>query len=92
MRGGRFFWHQRGEQIFNPLAVGTYSGSGRAVTFTIDAPANYAATLSPLTWRSDGDGLAFHLDRCTGPAAHDRGFCGYQKALFSAHPWQPVAA
>ncbi|HEY7281939.1 MAG TPA: ABC transporter substrate-binding protein, partial [Actinomycetota bacterium] len=81
MRGGRFFWHQRGGQIFNPLAVGTYSGSGRAVTFTIDAPANYAATLSPLTWRSDGDGLAFHLDRCTGPAAHDRGFCGYQKAL-----------
>jgi hypothetical protein len=89
---GRFFWHQRGGQIFNPLSVGSYTGTGREVAFTVDAPANYAAPLSPLTWRRDGGGIAFALDRCTGPAAHDPKFCGVQKAIFTAHLWQPVTA
>jgi hypothetical protein len=48
--------------------------------------------LSELTWRIEGDAIVFSLDRCTGPAAGDRGFCGFQTALFTAHPWIRIAA
>jgi peptide/nickel transport system substrate-binding protein len=88
MRGGRFLWHQRGEgQIFNPLAVGRYQGSGDRVTFTQDKPSDSADAFSGLTWSMRGDDIVFTLPRCMGPAAHDEGFCNFQRAFFTAHPW-----
>jgi hypothetical protein len=60
------------------------------VTFHITAPVYNAVDLSSLRWRADGGGLSFSLDRCTGPAAKDDGFCAFQTALFTAHPWDRV--
>jgi peptide/nickel transport system substrate-binding protein len=92
LRHGRFMWHQLGRYpIFNPIAVGTYEGTGSRVRFHVDEPYYNAVDLSALTWRQDGDSLVFSLPRCTGPAAKDPAFCGAQKALFVAHPWQQVA-
>jgi hypothetical protein len=91
LRDGRFFFHQRGRYpIFNPIGVGTYEGAGDRVRFHVDEPYYNEADLSTLTWRLSGDSLVFSLPRCTGPAATDPFFCGFQKALFAAHPWQPV--
>jgi peptide/nickel transport system substrate-binding protein len=93
LRDGRFVWHQRGPNpIFDPIGVGRYEGSSTDVTFRVDAPVYNAVELSELTWRMDGDAIVFSLDRCTGPAADDRGFCGAQTALFTAQPWVRVAA
>ena len=89
--GGRFTWHQRGrEPIFNPIAVGRYSGTADEVTFDQRAPVFNADKLSALRWRLDGQALRFTLPRCTGPAARDRLFCAFQTALFTAHPCEPV--
>ena len=89
LRDGRFMWHQRGTNaIFDPIAVGRYEGEGERVRFHVDQPYYNAADLSSLAWRVDGASLAFQLSRCTGKAAHDRFFCGFQKALFAAHPWE----
>jgi hypothetical protein len=91
MRGGQFRWHQRGDvSIFNPIAVGRYEGKGRRVRFDLEQPYGNAASLSPLTWRLDGDNLVFTLPGCMGPAVKDPAFCGFQKALFVAHPWERV--
>src|SRR6266542_3964190 len=91
LRDGAFFWHERATHpIFNPVSVGSYAGSGDRVQFTIEAPTDGAAPLSDLTWHADGGAVSFSLDRCTGPAASDPAFCGFQKALFTAHPWEPI--
>jgi hypothetical protein len=91
IRGGRFLWHQRGAfPIFNPIAVGHLEGTGNQVSFEWEQPYYNAGSLSDLTWRLDGDSLVFSLPRCSGPSAHDPAFCGFQKALFSTHPWERV--
>ena len=91
MVGGRFIWHQRGDvPINNPIGVGTYEGAGNGIRFRVEQPYFNAGSLSPVTWRLDGDNLVFALARCTGPAAQDPPFCGFQKALFGAHPWERV--
>ena len=91
LRDGRFVWHQRGPNpIFNPIGVGRYEGSSSDVTFRLDAPVYNAAELSEVTSRVDGDALVFTLDRCTGPAARDPAFCAFQRALFTARPWERV--
>ncbi len=91
LRGGRFYMHQRGDHpIFNPVMTGRYEGSGDQVTFTADAPSENADTFSLLTWTLDGDDLVFELPRCTGPAAGDEGFCSFQRAFFTAHPWERI--
>jgi peptide/nickel transport system substrate-binding protein len=91
MRDGRFLWHQRGDApIFNPIGVGTYAGAGNAIRFRVEQPYFNAVSLSAVTWRLDGDNLVFTLPRCTGPAAQDPPFCGFQRAFFTAHPWERV--
>jgi peptide/nickel transport system substrate-binding protein len=91
LRNGGFLWHQRSDQpVFNPIAVGSYTGSGDHVRFTVEAPADNAVQLSDLAWHADGGAISFSLERCTGPAASDAGFCGVQKAMFTAHPWERV--
>jgi hypothetical protein len=91
LRDGTFFWHQRGnDPIFNPISVGSYTGSGDRAVFSVEAPPDNAVQFSSLTWHMTGGGVSFTLPRCTGPAASDAGFCGVQKALFTAHPWEPV--
>jgi len=91
LHGGRFRWHQRSDvPIFNPIGVGRYEGTGDQVQFVVEQPYYNAAYLSQLAWRLEDDALVFALPRCTGPAARDRPFCGVQKALFTAHPWERV--
>jgi hypothetical protein len=91
IKSGRFAWHQRGTgQIFNPIAVGRLVGTADRVSFQVEQPYYNAAPFSDLTWRVAGDALVFALPRCTGPAAEDPSFCGFQRALFTAHPWERV--
>jgi peptide/nickel transport system substrate-binding protein len=91
LQGGRFRWHQRGDvPIFNPIGVGTFEGTGDQVRFHVQQPPDNSDQLSALTWRMEGHSIVFALPRCTGPAARDAAFCGFQKALFGAHPWGRV--
>ena len=93
LRGGRFLWHQFGDEpIFNPVQVGTYRGDSSTMRFSVDEPPYNAVDFSPLSWRLDGEALVFSLSRCTGPAAHDPAFCAFQRALFTAHPWERVTS
>ena len=89
LRDGRFVWHQRGTgPIFNPIAVGRYEGEGSSVQLHQDQPYYNSVELSPVTWRVEGTSLVFQLHACAGPAAEDAFFCGFQRALFTAHPWE----
>jgi ABC-type transport system substrate-binding protein len=73
----------------DPIVTGRYEGSNGRVHF--DAVAPYGGFEGPrLRWALEGDSVRFRLARCTGPAAHDRGLCGFERALFTAHPWTPV--
>jgi hypothetical protein len=91
LKDGWFLWHQRGDAtIFNPIALGRVEGAGNQVRFDELQPYYNAGTFSDVTWRADGDSLVFDLPRCSGVAAKDRFFCGFQKALFTAHPWERV--
>ena len=85
--------HQRGDHpIFNPLMTGRYQGAGRRgdVPGPPTRPRKTPDTFSLLRWTLDGDDLVFELPRCMGPAARDEGFCNFQRAFFTAHPWERI--
>ena len=89
IRDGWFRWRQRSpDPIFEPVAIGAYRGSGHEVEFRVLQPYYTAVDFSPVTWRLEGGSLVFDLAECTGPAAEDAGLCGFERALFTAHPWE----
>ncbi len=89
--GGWFRWRQRSaDPLFDPVGVGTYEGSGDRVTFHQSQPYFNALGFSPLTWQLRGTSVVFDMERCTGPAADDPDLCAFERALFTAHPWELV--
>lgn len=91
---GWFEIHQRADHvIWDPLLIGTYSGSGHEVSFDVGAPPWNPPEGSSLRWEAGDEGsLSFTMPKCDGSAATDHIFCVIQRGLFTAHPWTAVPA
>jgi peptide/nickel transport system substrate-binding protein len=95
MRDGHFESVQRANHgIFNPIAVGIYTGDRHRVTFQVQRPTFNAFTAPEATWRFDGHALHFKLHGCGNLNQLDPSgrFCKDVHAPYEAHPWVKVGA
>jgi peptide/nickel transport system substrate-binding protein len=94
MRDGRFELVLRADHgIFNPIEVGTYTGTGHRVTFKIEQPLFNALNIPMGEWRFAGKALHLKLLGCGKLNQIDRSgrLCKDIHATFEAHPWVKVA-
>jgi peptide/nickel transport system substrate-binding protein len=94
MRDGHFESIQRANHgIYNPIAVGSYTGDRHRVRFQVQQPTFNAFTVPEATWRFDGHALHFKLHGCGNLNKLDPSgrFCKDVRAPYEAHPWIKVA-
>lgn len=79
--------------IEDPVAVGSYHGSGSSVRFEIEWPSYNALSTPPMRWSFDGRALHLrflgcgNLNRLDPRAPH---LCEEFRSTFEAHPWVKI--
>lgn len=91
LRAGQFEYDTQADHTtYNPVQVGIYSGAGKKVKFTWEAPPDAAVPGPPLSWRFDGNALHFKVLSCASVRKIDPVLCGVMRSIFEAHPWVKV--